>query len=272
MTAQRSATVPPVPTALPSAGEHRTPQRPAIAVYAAGSLRAALTEVAAAFEACAAWPVRLTFGASGLLRDRLVGGEAAQVFASANMEHPQALSALGRAEAVSPFARNALCVLAAPGFSLQGKTLAQRLLDPDVRLGTSTPRADPSGDYAFELFDRIERTGAAGPGSAAALKARARQLTGGPTSPPPPPGRNVYGMLVAEGHADAFVTYCTNAVAARREQPQLQTLSVPTTINVTALYGMALLKPVSEEARAFLDFLLSPTGQTVLGAHGFDTP
>ena len=65
------------------------------------------------------------------------------------MEHPEALAAAGRAPGVSAFARNALCVLAAPAFSLQGKTLALRLLDADVRVGTSTPKADPSGDYAF---------------------------------------------------------------------------------------------------------------------------
>jgi ABC-type molybdate transport system substrate-binding protein len=34
----------------------------------------------------------LTFGASGLLKDRIQAGERADVFASANMEHPQALA------------------------------------------------------------------------------------------------------------------------------------------------------------------------------------
>jgi ABC-type molybdate transport system substrate-binding protein len=155
------------PAVLSSSGAGAVHERAAIAVYAAGSLRAAFNEIAAAFEKSASTPVRLTLGASGLLRDRLARGEAGQVFASANMEHPQALAASSRAEEVRPFARNALCVLASPSFSLQGKSLARRLLDPDIRLGTSTPRADPSGDYAFEMFERIESSGAAGPGSAA---------------------------------------------------------------------------------------------------------
>lgn len=257
---------------LAAAGNGMAQERAPVLVHAAGSLRAAMTELAGAFEKAGGPPLKLSFGASGLLRDRLAGGEAGQVFASANMEHPQALAASGRAEGVSAFARNALCVLAAPGFSLQGKTLAQRLLDADVKLGTSTPRADPAGDYAFEMFDRIEKSGAAGPGSAAALKARALQLTGGPNSPPPPEGRNVYGVLVAEGRADAFVTYCTNAVLARREQPQLQTLPVPAEINVSALYGLTLLKPVAAPAREFVDFVLGPAGQAVLARHGFSAP
>jgi molybdate transport system substrate-binding protein len=66
-------------------------------VLAAGSLRAAMTDSAAAFEA--AQPgvkVRLGFGASGLLKDRVAAGEAADVFASANMTHPEALAAAGK--------------------------------------------------------------------------------------------------------------------------------------------------------------------------------
>lgn len=243
-----------------------------VAVFAAGSLRAALTDVARAFELDHPHKVNMTFGASGLLKDRIVAGETPQVFASANMEHPEALAAAGKAQTVSAFARNALCVLATPAFSLRGQTLATRLLDADVRLGTSTPKADPSGDYAFSMFDRIEATGSAGPGSAAALKDKALQLTGGPGSPAPPPGRNVYGELVATGQADVFITYCTNATAARREHPALQVLAVPEAINVAARYGLALLRPVDAAAQAYAQFLLGPEGQGILAAHGFSAP
>ena len=245
---------------------------PTLSVYAAGSLRAAFTELARAHEQNTGVAVRMTFGASGLLKDRLAGGEVADVFASANMEHPQALAAAGRGEAVVPFARNALCLLGAPGFALQGRTVAQRLLDGDLRVGISTPKADPAGDYAFLLFERIESSRAAGPGSAAALKARALQLTGGPQSPPPPPDRNVYAALMAEGRADVFVTYCTNAALARREQPTLQVLAIPEAINVAATYGAIVLRPVSPRAQAFMDLLLGPQGRAILAAQGFSSP
>jgi molybdate transport system substrate-binding protein len=242
-------------------------------VYAAGSLRAALTQIAQDFEATPGGAkVRLVFGASGLLKDRLQAGERADVFASANMTHPQALAAAGLAQAVQPFAQNALCALAAPGFSLQGQTLAQRLLDPAVKLGTSTPKADPSGDYAFEMFERMESSGALGPGSAAQLKARALQLTGGPQSPPPPADRNVYGVLVASGQADVFITYCTNATLAVQEQPGLQVLPVPAAVNVAASYGMAVLKGASAPGEAFARYLLAAPAQQRLRAHGFAAP
>jgi len=214
----------------------------------------------------------MTYAASGLLKDRILAGEAPQLFASANMEHPQAVVAAGKAVALAAFARNALCVLATPTFSLQGKPLAQRLLDTDVRLATSTPKADPAGDYAFTMFERIESSGAAGAGSAAALKAKALQLTGGPNSAPPPPGRNVYGVLVAANQADAFVTYCTNAAQAKREVPTLQVLPVPDAINVSAVYGMAAMNGANADGRAWAQFVLGPQGQAILASHGFSAP
>jgi ABC-type molybdate transport system substrate-binding protein len=87
-------------------------------------------------------PVRLA--AAGSLRAAL-----AEVFASANMEHLEAV-AQGRPTVL--FARNRLCAPVRPGLEVAPETLLDRMLDPATRLGTSTPGADPSGDYAFTLF------------------------------------------------------------------------------------------------------------------------
>jgi ABC-type molybdate transport system substrate-binding protein len=243
-----------------------------LSVFAAGSLRSAMTDLARGFEGRGGMKVKLTTGPSGLLKNRLEAGEAAQVFASANMTHPEALHASGKADVVRPFARNALCALASSTFSLQGKTLVQRLLDTDVKVGTSTPKADPSGDYAFQMFERIESAGAAAPGAAAALKAKALQLTGGPDSPKPPPGRNLYGMLVDAGKADVFITYCTNTTEAKRELPSLQVLPLPDDVNVGAVYGIAVLRPATPAAQGFVDFVLAPEGQQILRGFGFSAP
>ena len=244
-------------------------QQSPVPVFAAGSLRGPLTEAAKAFEASAGGaPVALTFGASGLLLDRIKTGADAQVFASANMAHPQALSAAGSFGPTQVFTRNALCALVRPGLAVDSTNLVATLLRPDVKLGTSTPKADPSGDYAFEMFQRVDNAGAPA-GSGAALAAKALQLTGGPTSPPPPADRNVYGVLVASGQADVFITYCTNAVVARREQPQLQVVDIAPAINVAADYGLAVRKDASPAAQAFAAYLLSPAGQAILRKAGF---
>ncbi len=237
-------------------------------VHAAGSLRAALTEVAQAFERSEPGVrVRFTFGASGLLKDRIAAGERTDVFASANMEHPQALASAGQAGAVQRFARNAMCALAAPSVDITPETLVDRLLDPAIKVGTSTPKADPSGDYAWMVFQRIEQQGRRG--AFQQLAGKALQLTGGPNSPPAPTGRSIYGVLVAQGQADVFITYCTNAVVAVAEQTQLRWIVLPEAINVSADYGLTVYRGAPTEADGFAAFVLSSGGQAILARHGF---
>ena len=50
-----------------------------------------------AYEAAAVDKVQAKYGPSGLLRDEIAGGAKAEVFASANMEHPMALAKAGKA-------------------------------------------------------------------------------------------------------------------------------------------------------------------------------
>src|SRR5258708_22359598 len=77
-----------------------------VLLHAAGSLRTALTDVAAAFETATGVGVQAKFGPSGVLKDEIAGGAPADVFASANMEHPQALAQAKRSGPVVLFARN----------------------------------------------------------------------------------------------------------------------------------------------------------------------
>ncbi|MCZ8285269.1 MAG: molybdate ABC transporter substrate-binding protein, partial [Bacteroidia bacterium] len=127
-------------------------------VYAAGSLREALTEVARAYETRMGVKTQLTFGASGLLRERIEKGEPAQVFASADTQHPERLFAAAGSAWAQPtlFVRNQLCALAVPQLNADSGKLLALMLDPAVKLGTSTPKADPSGDYAWEVFRKAE--------------------------------------------------------------------------------------------------------------------
>jgi len=244
-----------------------------VTVLAAGSLRLALTRAARDFELRhPGTRVALVFGAAGLLRERIASGEHADVFASANLAHPAWLSRHRRFGPTTAFARNALCALVRPGLAVARETLVRTLLDPAITVGTSTPGADPSGDYAFELFERLERSGAAPVGSAALLAAKARQLTGGPDAPKPPGGRNVYGVLVASGEADVFLTYCTNARIALAEQPGLQAVEIDEHFNVSAAYGLAVCHGAPPVAQRFADDLCAGTGQAALRDAGFLPP
>jgi molybdate transport system substrate-binding protein len=241
----------------------------AVLLHAAGSLRDALTEVAGEFQKVSSIAVTPKFGASGLLRDAIAGGETAEVFASANMAHPRALASAGKAGPVVMFARNELCAFARPGVAVTAATLLERMLDPAVKLGTSTPLADPSGDYAFAVFARAEQIK---PGVKAALEAKALQLTGGPTSRQAKPGVNIYGEFLTEGAADIFLAYCTNAGPIARQQPGVQLVRLPDTLAVGADYGLTVLNEASPNAFRFAMFVLSGDGQRILAKHGFAAP
>jgi len=237
-----------------------------VRLYAAGSLRVAMTEIGAAFEKQDGTPVKSEFGASGLLRERIEQGAPAEVFASADLGHPRALNSARRSGLVVVFTRNRLCALAAPKVNVATDTLLRVMSDPDVRLGTSTPKNDPSGDYTWEMFKKAEQIQR---GSYEILSAKALQLVGGAGAPPPPKGRSMYTVLMTEGKADLFITYCTNAILARSEAPGLKVIQLPEPLAVGAEYGLTVMNGAREAATRFARFILSPTGQSILVKHGF---
>jgi molybdate transport system substrate-binding protein len=240
-----------------------------VLLHAAGSLRDALDELAGIYEKSTGVHVIAKYGASGTLRDEIERGAKAEVFASANMEHPLALSKSGRSGPVALFARNRMCALVRPSLAVEPASLLARMMETQVKLATSTPTADPSGDYAWEVFRKAD---AQRPGAFATLSHKALQLTGSPSSVTAPAGRNLYGMLIAQGRADIFLTYCTNATAAVRENPGQRTVALPEALAVGADYGLTVMNTASVAAYRFALFILSNEGQRILASHGFAAP
>ncbi|MGK7294634.1 MAG: substrate-binding domain-containing protein, partial [Candidatus Wenzhouxiangella sp. M2_3B_020] len=117
------------------------------------------------------------------------------------------------------------------------------------------------------LFDKA---GSVRPGSHERLDSKALKLTGGPTSEKPPAGRNQYAWVMDSGQADVFLTYCTNAVLARREMPSLQIVSIPAELAVGADYGLTVLDGAPEDAEDLADFILAPEAQSILETYGFE--
>ncbi len=162
-----------------------------VVAYAAGSLREAMQALQTAYaaERLAARPpsgatptsttarpaVRFLFGPSGKLRERIEAGEEAHLFASASPVHTERLLASGKLRSSNAFASNSLCVLARPGVAINEGNVIATLLDVNLKLGTSTPGADPSGDYTWDMFRKID---AVQPGAYARLDAKALKLVG----------------------------------------------------------------------------------------------
>ena len=89
------------------------------------------------------------------------------------------------------------------------------------------------------------------------------------TAPRRRAGRLVYGWLVAEGRADIFLTYCTNARAAQKQNPGQQIVELPDTLSVGADYGLTVIDGAPPAAQAFANFIVSPEGEAILAGYGF---
>ena len=161
-------------------------------VLAAGSLREVVGEITARYKQATGTEIAADFGPSGVLRERIERGEPVDLFASADMGHPLKLLADGRAVRVAMFTRNALCGFTVPKVGLTAANFLERLVDPAVKLGTSTPKADPAGDYTWLMFRRAETVR---PGAYAVLDGKAQKIVGGPGagSGREPSGRSALG-------------------------------------------------------------------------------
>ncbi len=234
-----------------------------IRIYAAGSLGTVMPQLVAAAGLSADAVAPPVFGPAGVLRERLVKGEHADIFASADLAQPEAVVAAGNGLVV-PFARNRMCVVAPQKLGLSRETLLDRLLSPQFRLAASTPGADPGGDYALAVFARAD---ALRPGAAAALKAKTLLLLGGPGSMTPQPGHSPAATIFLGDHADGLLYYCSGTEATAREVPGLVSIPVPDALEVGPVYGLALLSDRPDAQRLAL-FIVSEHGQRILAAAG----
>ena len=237
-----------------------------IRVLAAGSLKDVLTAIFADYAKQHDVTFAPVWGPSGILRDRMQHGEAFDLFASAALPHAQALTDAGVSGPSVLFTRNALCVVTEAGRDLDSAHVAETLLRPEIRIGTSTPVADPAGDYTWELFHRIDTRS---PGAFDTLSKKARQLFGGATTTAPADGRHPLLAALDDHVIDLFVYYCSGAAAMVSASPKYRMVSLPPELSVGADYGLTVSKQASAGAADFAMYLLSPPAQRALKAHGF---
>lgn len=131
-----------------------------------------------------------------------------------------------------------------------------------LRLGTSTPGCDPSGDFTFELLARIE---ADYPDTT--LTARANRLVGGRTSLTVPEGEIASAWLIRQELTDVFIGYAHYAQALENTE-DLRILALPDAYQTRCEYQLARL---SDAARPLEQFIVSPEGQAFLRQAGFLT-
>lgn len=201
-------------------------------------------------------PARLRFNFAGTqqLRTQLENGAYADVFASADRRHMEALSRQGLVEAPELFACNRLVVVVPATNPAQINGLGD--LVKARRLVLAAPEV-PAGRYAEEAIDCAARL--FGPGFPAEVRKRivSRELN----------VRQALGK-VALGEADAAIVYRTDAQAAK---DAVRAFALSTECDVLSEYPIAVVAASrhKDRARAFIAGLSSAKGRAALEAAGF---
>jgi len=237
-----------------------------IRVVAAGSLKDAFTAIFADYTKQYGNGFVSVWGPSGVLRERLRNGEGFDVFASAALPHAQALTDAGVSGPSILFARNALCIVTDANRALDAGNLVDTLLEPEIRIGTSTPVSDPAGDYTWAMFRRID---VQRPGAFEILSRKAQQLFGGAATSGLLNGRPRPLVALDDRQVDLLVSYCSSAQQMVHDAPTYRSIALPQELSVGPEYGLTVSRKAQPAAADFAMYLLSPKGQASLEAFGF---
>ena len=237
-----------------------------IKIFAAGSLRGYLKDFSRIVKTDHGFDLIYELGPSGVLKERIVNGESPDLFLSANLRYPMELVKDNFSTGVIPFSCNELCLFGNFLNRHHHRTAMDWMFDPAVRLGTSTPGDDPGGDYAFEVFKKVERIR---PGSYEKLSARAHVLVGGRKSVPPPQGVHPVLNLFQNNKIDLFLGYYTSARDIQNQLPGIEIMRLPANIAMKTRYAFTRLAH-TDSVIACAKQIRSDASQSILADHGFN--
>ena len=222
-----------------------------ITVSAASSLRSSFAEIGRAFRM--KYPgvkVRFNFGSSSALVGQIASGAPADVVAladTATMDKLANLGSLGSTPKV--FARNSMAIAVKRGSAQEVAGVADL---SRVGVVSMCVQSAPCGVYAQTV---LARSGVTIPES---------KVTRGVDA-------SATLSQVVNGDAQAALVYVTDGRAAGKS---VVLVTIPRSANVAAMYPIAVVKGSRQTpiARAFVDFVMSSTGQSVLASQGFARP
>ena len=253
-----SSTIPPaspgtddqpvVPSAAPAA----------LTVFAAASLKGALEQATAAYEAAhPGTTITLATDSSAALETQIEQGAPADVFLSADTTDPKKLVDGGFAAGHSTeFAGNKLTIIVPKG-NPGGVSSPLDLAKAGLKVIAAGDEV-PITEYATKLVANLAAEDGAPLGFDAAYAANVVSRED-----------NVMAVVgkIELGEGDAAIVYMTDAKASNG----VDVIDVPDAANVPATYAGVVVKasPNQAAATAFLDWLASPEGQAILGTFGF---
>lgn len=223
-----------------------------VTVFAAASLKTALDEIAADWQAETGHSVSLSYGGSATMARQILQGAPADLLISAAAEW---MDELQGADLIQPESRrdlvgNSLILIAHARIDPKpiDATLDLLALLGDGRLSMALVTSVPAGQYGKEaleslgLWDRVQNRVVQSDNVRTALR------------------------LVELGEAPLGIVYASDAIAA----PGVTVVGTfPVTSHRPIRYPAALMRDVPPEAAAFLDYLETPAADSIFRANGF---
>jgi len=192
--------------------------------------------------------VKFSFGPSSGLATEITSGAPADVFASAAPANMDTVVSAGDASSPKDFAKNT-AEIAVPPSNPGNVSSVKDLANPSVKVALCQPQV-PCGVVASEVFKNVG-------------------ITVKPVTLQP----DVKSTLtqVELGSVDAGVVYVTDVMAAGAK---VKGVVIPASDNASTLYPIATISSSKHKsvAQAFVAYVMSPTGQKVLSAAGFQQP
>jgi len=230
-------------------GTPNSADRDPLLVFAAASLTDAFEEIEATFEAAnPGFDVQLNLAGSSSLREQILEGAPADVFAAANTSNMDQVVDAGEASNTATLVTN-LLQIAVPAGNPAGVTGLADFARSELLIGLCAEGV-PCGDFGRQAL--------ANAGVAAAVD----------TNEP-----DVRALLVKieAGELDAGIVYVTDVLAAG---DRVEGVVIPAKDNVVATYPIAALTngPNPDGADAFVTFATSDEARAVLARYGFSTP
>ena len=239
----------PASSSSSAASSSSATQTGTITVFAAASLMGTFTQLGKQFEA--AHPgdtVKFSFGGSSTLATQITGGAPADVFASAAPANMDTVVSAGDASSPKDFAKNTAEVAVPPNNPAKVTSVSD-MAKSSVKVALCQPKV-PCGVVASQVFKNAS-------------------VTVKPVTLQP----DVKSVLtqVELGNVDAGMVYVTDVKAAGTK---VKGVTIPASQNASTLYPIATISSSTHkaEAEAFVAYVLSPAGEQVLSAAGFQQP
>ncbi len=223
-----------------------------LSVFAAASLKEALTEIGAGYEQASGDKVVFNFGASSTLARQIEQGAPADLFFSADEAKIEALEKKGLLlpETRRSLLSNTLVIVVTADATTAPKSAAD-LAKPEIKkFALAEPETVPAGIYAREYLEKL--------GLWEAVKDKVV------------PAENVRAALAAveSGNVEAGIVYKTDALISKK---------VKVAVEISAAEGPKISYPLAvvkdarqpEAAKKFAGHLVSPAARAVFGKFGF---